>query len=161
MPYGTRKKGKMTQVFNKSSGKVYGTHSSKDKANKQLAALHIHTNECDEKPKMTEVFQIQENLPPDTALKMFKTGQKSPTNAGKVQQALTTRQGATRTAIQGVSQIPGSKMYNVKGPGGPEVFATTPDPAGGEQVKKLSPEEGTFTDIGTTGAAKPKLPTPT
>ena len=66
MPYGTRKSGKMTQVFNKKTGKVYGSHSSKAKANKQLAALHIHTNEG--APAMSEVFVVKEapvsNRPP-------------------------------------------------------------------------------------------------
>jgi len=49
VPYGTKKSGRMTQVFNKETGKVYGSHASKKKANKQLAALHTHTNEGTEK----------------------------------------------------------------------------------------------------------------
>lgn len=45
MPYTVRKSGKKYKVVNKNTGKVYGTHDSKEKANKQLAALHIHTGE--------------------------------------------------------------------------------------------------------------------
>lgn len=56
MPYGTRKSGSKTQVVNKRSGKVYGTHSSKEKARKQLAALHIHTDESAE-PSLASFFE--------------------------------------------------------------------------------------------------------
>lgn len=45
MPYGIKKSGSKYQVYNKNTGKVYGKHDSKEKANKQLAALHIHTHE--------------------------------------------------------------------------------------------------------------------
>lgn len=45
MPYAVRKSGSKYKVVNKNTGKVYGTHDSKEKANKQLTALHIHTHE--------------------------------------------------------------------------------------------------------------------
>ncbi|CAK0743134.1 hypothetical protein CCP1ISM_160014 [Azospirillaceae bacterium] len=45
MPYGVRKNGDKHQVYNKNTGRVYGSHDSKEKANKQLAALHINTDE--------------------------------------------------------------------------------------------------------------------
>jgi len=44
MPYGVRKSGDKFKVVNKETGRVFGTHSSKEKANKQLAALYIHAN---------------------------------------------------------------------------------------------------------------------
>jgi hypothetical protein len=45
MPYAVRKSGDKYKVVNKNTGRVYGTHDSKEKANRQLAALHIHTHE--------------------------------------------------------------------------------------------------------------------
>jgi hypothetical protein len=45
MPYAVRKSGDKYKVVNKNTSKVYGTHDSKEKANRQLAALHIHTHE--------------------------------------------------------------------------------------------------------------------
>ena len=45
MPYGIKKSGSKYQVYNRNTGKVYGKHDSKEKANKQLTALHIHTHE--------------------------------------------------------------------------------------------------------------------
>ena len=44
MPYGVRKSGDKFKVVNKETGRVFGTHSSKEKANKQLAALYINAN---------------------------------------------------------------------------------------------------------------------
>lgn len=44
MPYGVRKSGDKFKVVNKETGRVFGTHSSKEKANKQLAALYVHAN---------------------------------------------------------------------------------------------------------------------
>jgi hypothetical protein len=68
MPYGTRKSGKMTQVFNKETGKVYGTHSSKKKANKQLAALHIHTDEAKHCSSMSEAVLSHQEIADDNEL---------------------------------------------------------------------------------------------
>lgn len=45
MPYAVRKSGDKHKVVNKKTGRVYGTHDSKEKANRQLAALHINTGE--------------------------------------------------------------------------------------------------------------------
>ena len=45
MPYAVRKSGEKHKVVNKNTGRVYGTHDSQEKANKQLAALHINTGE--------------------------------------------------------------------------------------------------------------------
>jgi hypothetical protein len=44
MPYGVRKSGDNFKVVNKETGRVFGTHSTKEKANKQLAALYINAN---------------------------------------------------------------------------------------------------------------------
>ena len=45
MPYTVRKSGEKYKVINKNTGRVYGTHDSQEKADKQLAALHINTGE--------------------------------------------------------------------------------------------------------------------
>ena len=66
MPYGTKKVGKMVKVFNKDSGHVYGTHSSKAKANKQIAAIHANTNEDNSKSQ----FAIQ---PDPTAYQTYES----------------------------------------------------------------------------------------
>lgn len=44
MPYGIRKSGEKFKVVNKETGRVFGTHSTKEKAKKQLAALYIHAH---------------------------------------------------------------------------------------------------------------------
>jgi hypothetical protein len=44
MPYGIRKSGDKFKVVNKETGRVFGTHSTKEKAKKQLAALYIHAH---------------------------------------------------------------------------------------------------------------------
>jgi len=44
MPYGIRKSGDKYKVVNKETGRVFGTHPSKEKAKKQLAALYVHAN---------------------------------------------------------------------------------------------------------------------
>lgn len=42
MPYGIKRVGGRWVVYNKDTGRAMGRHRSKDKANAQLAALHIH-----------------------------------------------------------------------------------------------------------------------
>lgn len=44
MPYKKRKKGNKWEVYNPDTGKVYGTHSSEEKADAQIAALYANTN---------------------------------------------------------------------------------------------------------------------
>ena len=66
MPYKLKKSGSGYKVT--SPGRSYSKHPmSKEKAKKQLAALHIHTKES-AVPRMTEVFRIGEapiqNRPP-------------------------------------------------------------------------------------------------
>lgn len=114
MPYGMRKKGSKTQVYNKESGKVYGSHSSKEKAKKQLAALHIHTNESSRAPRMTEVFQIIEtDVVTDPEFRQALSQQKQglagttgvPLPGAKVKQILT----------KGAQAVDPSKTYTRKG----------------------------------------------
>ncbi len=49
MPYAVRKKGSKWQTYNPVSGRVYGTHDSKEKAEAQKGALYANAPPEDEK----------------------------------------------------------------------------------------------------------------
>jgi hypothetical protein len=57
MPYAVRKSGEKYKVVNKNTGRVYGTHDSQEKADKQLAALHINTGESKFRLKQDVVLE--------------------------------------------------------------------------------------------------------
>lgn len=49
MPYSVKKSGSKWQTYNKKSGKVYGSHDTKQEAINQLAAIKSNTNESFER----------------------------------------------------------------------------------------------------------------
>ena len=48
MPYKVRKKGDKWEVYNPDTGKVYGTHDTKEDAEAQVKALYANANPEDE-----------------------------------------------------------------------------------------------------------------
>lgn len=169
MPYGKRKSGKMTQVFNKSSGKVYGTHSSEEKANKQLAALHMHTDEAAKKkavkksytnqlppqPKMSEVFKVSEAVvtqQPSTVGKErseFNTATKmlSAADGGSVRQVTVSKPSTGMPAFSTLGKPDPAKPNAMK--------IVKPGTSDITSIDKISGKELTDTPPGTTGATTP------
>jgi hypothetical protein len=57
MPYAIKKSGDDFKVVNKNTGHVFGTHPSKEKAKKQLAALYVHAPHESFKRRLTQIVE--------------------------------------------------------------------------------------------------------
>jgi hypothetical protein len=126
MPYGERKtKSGKTQVYNKSSGHVYGTHDSKKQANKQLAAIKINTSE-NYVPRMTEVFSVSEG--PQNLSQQLKTAR--PVAPATITQQSQDALKNQKQALQGAAKQQGTTVKVGKTDANnpiANVFVTKPD----------------------------------
>lgn len=125
MPYKLSKSGGGYKVSNKSSGKTYSKKPmSKDKAKKQLAALHIHTNES--APAMTEVFKVHEG--PQNLSQQLKTAK--PVTAATIDQQAQTALKNQKQALSGAAKQQGTTVKVSKTDASnpiANVFVTKPD----------------------------------
>lgn len=124
MPYKIRKSGSGYKVT--SPGRSYSkSPMSKEKAKKQLAALHMHTNES-EIPSMAEVFSVHES--PQNLSQQLKTA--TPVTAAKITQQAQDALKNQRQTLAGAQKTQGTTIKMGKtDPQNPiaNVFVTKPD----------------------------------